>query len=191
MEVLLWTLGIVATALAFWAIVIALAVRGLRRRNRVVPDVASTAPLRWLTSPGKGARLHRRLRAAIATTRSAARRDRDAGSTEGAVAAIAAGLQRHAAALDRHIVVAAAAPRSQRRELLGALRPQVDQLEQLSARLARHVATTEVEVPRLAHHPLPLDDLEERLDALEDAREEVALAEVAAGLSPARREPLS
>ena len=186
----MWTLGILGALAAVCVVALALVVRSLRRRNRVVPDVRSPAPLSWLASPGQGARLHRRLRAAVATARLAEWREREAAAsveTDPGVAAVSAGIQQHAAALDRHLVVAATAPRSQRRALLQPLGTQIDQVEELAARMARNVAVADVDPPRLSHHPLPLDDLAESLDALEQARAEITLAETAGGLSPARR----
>jgi len=83
-------------------IAFALAVRSLRRRNRVAPDIESPAPISWLTSPAKGPRLHRRLRDATA----AARASVDGNGLLDGLGALVVELERHAASVDRQLVLA-------------------------------------------------------------------------------------
>jgi hypothetical protein len=71
---LLFASGVVTLAL-FGSLGIAMLWR-LRRRNRLHPKVATMAPLIWLAHPGAPARMHRRLRAAIATASSCLQRRR-------------------------------------------------------------------------------------------------------------------
>lgn len=59
-------LAVILGVLVIWAVASGIglwvAVRNLRRANRVTPDAQHHVPLHWLVSPARPARLHRRLR---------------------------------------------------------------------------------------------------------------------------------
>ena len=68
-ELLLWILGMMLFATLLVAAAVGLAMWQLHRRNRVSPRTPTAAPITWLASPQRASRLHRRLRAAVATAR--------------------------------------------------------------------------------------------------------------------------
>jgi len=138
----------------------------VRKQLRVRPSVRSVAPTYWLMATTEPARLHRRLRRASATARTAGERG---GPT---IAELADELQDHAVALEHHLVLLSRVwrrERTARRDLVG----QVVQLEQLSSRLT--ISAMEVTRPRAlsAGSPNLLNELTERIDALDQAREEL------------------
>lgn len=165
-EVLAWfaaVLGWIAAIVGGFIIVLALLMGAtvwmLRRRNRVDPRIATHAPLWWLWSVGRCARLHRRLRSAVAHARlrPTARRD-----------TLVAGLTAYACALDQRLVFAGRAPLAIRVTLLGPLAAEVVQVEHLAARLSGAVSG---QMPGPA--PRGLEAIAERLDALEAARRDL------------------
>src|SRR3954465_12263710 len=92
----------------------------LRRRNRLHPRWPTSAPLSWLLHPGAPARLHRRLRHAVATAHYRSRglgRHKVPGSRVGD---LISELLHEAAAVDEQLVLAGRAPRPIRRRLLAA-----------------------------------------------------------------------
>jgi hypothetical protein len=149
----------------------------LRRRNRLHPRWPTSAPLSWLLHPGTPARLHRRLRHAVATAhyRSPGRgRHRVPGSS---VEELISELLHEAAAVDEQLVLAGRAPRPIRRRLLTAAEPQVAKLELIAARLALLVSASAR--PGGAPAATMILTLEDRLDALEVSRQEIADLEAA------------
>ena len=160
------TLGLACTATVLWR---------LRRRNRVHAYLPSTAPLRWLTSPSRAARLHRRLGGAVAASgwegrRRSRRRRTSLGSGEERLQELAGDLASEAVALDHAVVAASLAPRRARRHVLDTIEPSIVRLERVAGRLAAlRVGTGS----GLLADPASLDCLEEQLDVLEAARLEV------------------
>ncbi|HEX2849873.1 MAG TPA: hypothetical protein VHN98_04935, partial [Acidimicrobiales bacterium] len=94
---------------------IALVFRRLNHANRVSPSVPTPAPLSWLWSFRTAARMHRRLRAGIATARAAV-------AVQGAVGLglddVVAELEARACQLDAQLVVADRAPQRPRLRML-------------------------------------------------------------------------
>lgn len=185
-SVLMFLLAFLAT----WIVLVTLAVLVLRwrlqRRNRVSPAVKSPAPLHWLVSPSQTARMHRRLQGAVAEIHLApAHRRRRAPTTGSSVDEFRRELEYQAVELDYHLVIAARHPRRQRRPLMTSLDAQVTQVEQLSARLSRlarpaGVAPSGWDVAE--QPPEVLSRLSRQLDLLDEASDELAEIERAAGL---------
>jgi hypothetical protein len=166
-----WAVAVVAIFVLFWVSSTAVVLWRLRRRNRVHPRVASAAPLWWLVSPGRAARLHRRLRAAVAAAqfRPGPRRRRHL-VPAGRVPELVTELVQEAAAVDDQLVQAALAPASVRRHLLVMLEAHVVHVEGL----ARRLAALRPDAGRsAASSAAALRNLDERVEALENARSEV------------------
>jgi hypothetical protein len=161
--VLLLALGSSVGIVALWR---------LRRRNRLHPSWPTEAPLHWLVHPGSAARLHRRLRAAVATAhhRQPGRGRRKV--PHSSVDELVAELLHEAAALDEQLVLAGRAPASVRRRLLAVTAPQVTQLEALAGRLAILVSASAR--PGGVPAATAIRTLEDKLDALEVSRQEIA-----------------
>lgn len=167
--------------LATIAVIIAVLSYRLHRRNRVAPDVETLAPLTWLSSPSQAARLHRRLRAAVAPVHVPAKRrpaepDR---RTE-----LCRTLVAEAVEIDHHLVLAARQPGPRRREMLRVLEGQVAEVERLALRLGR---MRRILVPGEGLDPhggdvTVLADLRRELDLLDEAHAELLDIERANGL---------
>lgn len=149
----------------------------LRRRNRLHPNISTGVPLSWLVHPGEPARLHRRLRAAVATASFRApgrgRRRLPASSVDDLVEALLA----EAAAIDEQLVLAGRAPRAVRRRIVAVARPQVAKVEALAGRLAVIVSSN----ARPGGMPTAnaIQAIEDRLDLLEVSRQEIIDLEAA------------
>jgi hypothetical protein len=142
----------------------------LRKQLRVRPSTRSAAPTSWLVSTSEPARLHRRLRKAAATARLA-------GARGGAsIVALADEIEDHAVALESHLVMLSKLWRRER-QAKKQLVAQVAQLEQLAIRLS--TSAVDVTRPRAlgAGSPDALAELTERIEALDAAREELAVLE--------------
>jgi hypothetical protein len=167
-----WAVAVVVIFVLFWVSSTAVVLWRLRRRNRVHPRVASAAPLSWLASPGRAARLHRRLRAAVAAAqfRPGPRRRRRHLMPAGRVHELVTELVQEAVAVDDQLVQAALAPAAVRRHLLAMLETHVVHVECL----ARRLAALRPDAGRsAASSAAALRSLGERVDALEDARSEI------------------
>jgi hypothetical protein len=169
----------VVAAVAGSAAVTAALVWRLRRRNRVSPSVRSEAPVLWLWSPTRAARLHRRLQKAVSAARYGlgldhGRRSRPASPQ---LSELVDDLQLQAVAVDRQVVVASRCPPTVRTRLLRALADQTGDIERLVERVLEAASATAGDPP-----PAALARMGERLDALEAARDELARLEAAAGL---------
>lgn len=149
----------------------------LRRRNRLHPRWPTTAPLVWLVHPGAAARLHRRLRAAVATAGYRAPRRRRHTLPQSSVDELVLSLVHEAAAIDEQVVVAGRAPRAVRRQLVAVTAPHVAQIERLAARLAVLVSVDAR--PGAIPAADSLRTLEDRIDVLEVSRQEIADLEAA------------
>ena len=155
----------------------------LRRRNRVSPNARSRAPLTWLVSPSRAALAHRRLRRAVVAVRAAtAPRDRRTNRDGGELAACVAELQRHAAAVDDHLVLAARCSPAVRRNLVRGLGREVGDVERLAARVT--TAALGQSLGSAARRDDAVRHIAERLDALEAAHADLAALE-ATWASPA------
>jgi hypothetical protein len=142
----------------------------LRKQLRLRPKTRSQAPTAWLVSTSEPARLHRRLRRAAAIARSAGARG------DSTISGMATELEDHAIALEAHLV---ALSRVWRRERDGRhhVHTQVVHVEQLASRLSASAVTAAQTRALGAGSPDALRELEERLDALDAARIELAQLE--------------
>jgi hypothetical protein len=126
-------------AAVFAACCAAAGVHMLRVRNRVVPEVRSAAPVRWLWSARTPARLHRRLRRSVLGCRFA---------------------------LDRELVAAGRARLSGRARVVRDLRGEVEQVEALNQRLVSMARTNRSRTDLSAVHER-LDALDAALRELQ------------------------
>ena len=183
-DILLFLAAMLVTWLALFGLGMVLVRWRLSRANRVSPAVRSAAPLRWLYSWARPARLHRRLRAAVALIHlSPSPRTREAPSLS--VDALRRDLEYQAVELDQHLVVAARHPRSHRRGLLRSLEVQVTEIETLAVRLSSMMRPTDIPSSGWAGPTAPSDVLErigEQLDLLDAAQTELVEIERASGL---------
>lgn len=149
---------------------VALVLHALAVRNRVVPTRSSRAPLSWLAAPELAARLHRRLRAAVALT-SVVRH----GQTEDlGLVGVVDQLDQRAVELDDQLVLAARAPKAARRRMLHELQSEVAELERLAERTVRMARAWTGTRPS----ERGLAEVRERLDLLEGALRELDGIEV-------------
>ena len=176
-RLLLWLFVFALLAFGIFSSVGLLAVWRLRRRNRLHPRWPTMAPMTWLVHPGLPARLHRRLRAAVATAHYRAPGRGRHKVPSSSVDELVLELLHEAAALDEQIVLAGRAPRSIRRQLLGVTEPQVTKLEAIAGRLAVLVSASAR--PGGAPAASAIQGLEDRLDAIEVSRQEIADLEAA------------
>ncbi len=158
------------TSIVLFAGAVAYARWRLRKQLRLRPSTRSVAPTAWLVSTSEPARLHRRLRRATGVARLAAARG------DATIAGLASEIEDHAVALETHLVMLSRLwkrERTARRQLV----EQVGQLEKLAARLS--VSAVDASRPRslTAGSPDALAELNERLDALDAARRELAALE--------------
>src|SRR5262245_46870927 len=106
----------------------------LKKKNRVSPDVKTDAPLTWLGSPARSARLHRRLRTVVTTLRAVPAQGAD---TRGSRKKVCIELEQHAVALDEWLRWTSRAPGRVRRDHYDEIERQVGQIEGLAIRLSR------------------------------------------------------
>ena len=181
-NLVLFFLAFVTTWIVLLTLAVVVARWKLQRRNRVSPAVKSPAPVMWLWSPTQPARLHRRLQGAVVDIHlSPSRRSQSSGSVDD----MRRELEYQAVEIDHHLVVASRHPRRSRRALMATLRSQVDEVEQLSIRLSRlsrpHGAVASGwELNQ--QPPEVLARLNEQLDLLDAAGDELDAIERAAGL---------
>lgn len=154
-ELLLVFLGLGAMVAAVAAVTALLAWRWLRRRNAVGRH--RRAPVAWLWSPGRAARLHRRLIRAWYTAD-------HAGRGMGSLRAPATALEARAEILDAELVALAASGGLRRGRVYADVFGRVVELERLTGRLASTSRRLDALVPRI-----PEDPVAERLDALDAA----------------------
>lgn len=149
----------------------------LRRRNRLHPKWPTMAPLLWLVHPGRPARLHRRLRAAVATAHYRPPGRGRHKVPHSSVEEMIAHLLSEASAVDEQLVLAGRAPPAIRRRLLTVTAAQVAKLETIAGRLAVLVSASAR--PGGAPAANAIQALEDRLDAIEVSRQEIADLEAA------------
>jgi hypothetical protein len=107
--------------------------RSRTRRNRVVPEVATNAPAAWAGAHTQEARLHRRLRDAVAAGRAVS-------DPDGSLIAARVELERSAVAVDEHLVALSKLSERERSGRLSASTAAVASVEAAAAQLgdARH-----------------------------------------------------
>jgi hypothetical protein len=157
----------------------------LSKANRVSPALRSPAPVHWLWSLSRAARMHRRLRTAVGLIHLAPSRKVHV-SPSLSVDELRRDLEHQAVELDQHLVVAMHHPRSHRRGLLAALERQVAEVERLAIRLS---AMTRPEgTPSTGWEAAPntppevLERISMQLDLLDVAQAELVEIERASGL---------
>ncbi|HEX2577361.1 MAG TPA: hypothetical protein VHK88_13485 [Aquihabitans sp.] len=150
-------------------LVVALVVAGvaaLRQRSTVereaqlAPGLSTGAPASWAGSHDPEARLHRRLRDALAALRA-----NQAFDDDGSMLDLRVQLEQEAVALDEQLVATAALPMRVRRDPLEKLTAAVETIEQAVADLAGASAETAAARLRVA-----LDDVGTRTDLVAQAR---------------------
>lgn len=181
MEVLI-ILAIVATLavllmLVLPIVLIYVAWRMLKARNQVSQGSPHPAPMPWMVAPSPAARLHRRLQAAAQVARLARTRSDASGHLVG----LATELEAEAAALDAHIVLSARLAPKARRHAIAALAQQVLRVEQCASHLSLLSARAGTRT-RAVGEATAIDDLALQLELLEQANDELAQVEAAAGL---------
>ena len=162
---------------------VALAVKSkssYRAANDVVPGVTSPAPASWAGSHTPEARLHRRLRDAVAALRAATPSGGDA-TTE----PFRSTVEREALALDERLVAVAALPDRVKADPLEQVTSAVEALEDAAAVLATSLGSGPQALPRA------VADVTERLRLLGEARVELdeSYAQEMARLDPAAQTP--
>lgn len=162
--------------IATFAVAAALVLRKLTRANRVAPGRKSAAPLSWLASPRAPARLHRRLRRAVA----AANLSVAVAPAAVALLDVAGELTARAVKIDDCLVAANALHPQVRRPRLYELAAEIREIEQSTGRLHRLSSDWCRQLDQAsATMALPLPDLHERLDAVEAALRELPTAPLA------------
>jgi hypothetical protein len=161
-------LAVTALVLLVWTVLsivaVVAAIVWMRRANRVVPGTRGNAPIAWLVSPSRPARLHRQLRTVgrWATTPS----DRTH-------ADLWDDLLAEVVATDRRLVAAARANPRVRAARLGEVDAQVDRLDELAARL-RQIDDNRTWPSEAATAPSDgLEMLERRLGNIEQAHRDL------------------
>lgn len=120
----------IAAAVGGVAALVARVARARDSANQVVPGVPTEAPAAWAGAHSTEARLHRRLRAAVDAAGVAAP------GAEGSLVGLRRAIEEEALAVDRQLVVAAAAPVGTRGGLLERVAVQVDAVEEAAGALA-------------------------------------------------------
>lgn len=106
----------------------ALVARNRQRRNRVVPDVPTSAPVAWAGAHTPLARLHRRLRAAVVGVRAVP-------DPDGALIRARVEVERAALAIDDHLVALDGMAERERAGRMAAATAAVASVEEAAARL--------------------------------------------------------
>ncbi|MGH1505450.1 MAG: hypothetical protein ACRBI6_18000 [Acidimicrobiales bacterium] len=135
--------------------------RSADRSLQIVPGVELDVPANWYGSHEAEARLHRRLRDAVASVRSAAASDASLAVTLGQ-------LEEHALRLDRHLINIARLPASTRQPQVAEATRAVETFEELTAQTITGATSFAVD-----SSTSDLTRLTEELGALEAARQEV------------------
>ncbi|MEO1058570.1 MAG: hypothetical protein AAFY28_16805 [Actinomycetota bacterium] len=160
------TIALVVAVGAIVAFGVALAVRGKREydtANEIVPGVPSNAPDSWAGSHSPEAKLHRRLRDAVAALRA------NPNVAEYGLTDSTASLEREALAIDERLIAAAALPERTRDDPVAAFEPLVAGLEDAVTDLVTSVQIADSR--ELVERAVSDADL--RLQALAEARAEV------------------
>ena len=158
-----WVVLLLAAILVVAAGAVALAVssrREYRAANQILPGSPTGAPPEWAGAHTPEARLHRRLRDAIAALHKHPRRD------DPSFLDLRVGLEQQALAVDERLIAVAALPEGARAEPLAAIDAAVTAVEGAVAALA----TTEAGTPALDE---TMAELTERFRYIEQARAEL------------------
>ncbi len=180
LRVLLVLVVTMALLVGICACTVAALVHALTVRNRVCPNRPSPAPLNWLVSPAPAARLHRRLRAALAGAHTALVNPRAEGLRLGEVVGE---LRERALELDVQLVLADGSRAPGRRRMLRELQSEVVEVEELVQRVI--LLSRRPDDPAV---PSGLGAVRQRLELLESALGELDGVEVR--LPPAATLPL-
>jgi len=175
--------GLVVTALVFtgFAMLVWSAWRRVRRRNEVSPASPTRPPLRWLGSPERAARLHRRLRDAVVVLRqSVPVRRGKRGRERSPLDALAAEIERHAVALDCDLRVVPHLRGPARTAEWATLTSHIEELERSAHRLATQARAGSVHAPESMDSALRR--ISDELDARDEAWADLARIERDAGL---------
>ena len=155
----------------------------IRQHNEVSVRHPLRPPLRWAASFGVCGRLHRRLRAAVAAVRVAvpppSRRRRRGGEPESVWETLAGEIEMHAVSLDRDLLLADRLRGPDAFVARQAAGRQVRELERLAHRVAA-AAVSAQQRPGVEPAAETLARISEHLDALEEARAELARLEATA-----------
>jgi hypothetical protein len=154
MEVALVSIALIVGALVGWR---------LQRRHRGVPRG-------WSTAQSEAAALHRRLHHSVDDTRRAVARVGARGVPVDQLVSITEDLHVEALTIDRELVAASRLPDGARHKALVALKRRVVESERL-ARRVQDIAT-DMTAPTFEATDAGIRRLHERLDALEQARQE-------------------
>jgi hypothetical protein len=151
----------------------------LHRQLRVSPDHASEAPLSWLVSPLAAARLHRRLQMVVTAERAATGGKHRRRRYEPATAAerLAADVEREAVTLDHRLVATSRLGPGERRSVMAGLAGEVARLERLTSRV---IALSAEDGHPTAGQRSAIDELDDRVTRLEQARAEVDIIDARA-----------
>jgi hypothetical protein len=153
--------------LAGIVVVLALGALIAYRRRRLAPDV----PRHWRTSQAVAARLCRRLHRAIDRADDAVRQGRKRGVPVAWFENALLELRSCASAIDQRLVVASELPLGPRHRSLLELRYRIIDVEKTATRVALMVA--EAGRPDTEYVRTSVDNVNQRLDRLEDARREL------------------
>ena len=172
----LLVVGVVVAAVVFFVVLATKSKRVSELSNQVVPGTPTTAPDGWAGAHTPEALLHRRLVDAIAALRAVP-------GLDGMALDRRADVERHALELDARLVAVAGLPERLRAEPLGAIEGDVKELEMGVAALTVRVADQ--------HRPLDdaFADLAQRLDHLDQARNELDAAERRPSATPIATPP--
>ena len=180
-EVLVGGLVVTGVLIVGFTVVLWSAWRRLRRHNEVCPASPTRPPLRWLASPERAARLHRRLRDAVVLLRQAVpvrrgRRARD----ESPLAPLAVELEGHAVALDCELRVVPHLRGSARATEWARVTAHIEQLERSAHRLAAQARAGSPHT--LESMDVALRRISDELDARDQAWADLTRIEREAGL---------
>ena len=154
MELALITAGVIVAASVAWR---------LRRRHRGVPRG-------WQYDQSQAADLHRRLHRCIDHTRRGVARAAGRGADVDKLTSLVDDLEMQARGIDTQLVAASRLPSMPRERSLRDLRYRVIEVEKLAARVGE--ITVEMTGPVLGAADAGIRDLQLRIDALEQARQE-------------------
>lgn len=136
-------------------------VHGVRKRNRVSPNVRTPAPISWLWSWRLSARLHRHLARTIHSVHACIVDSRE----QLGLTAMVKELEAHACAIDRQLVAVDRSPNPTRYRMLRELYAEVRQVDAVAERVIRMGRAWSGDEPSVRG----LANVSERLDALESA----------------------
>jgi hypothetical protein len=175
-------LVVMALAVAGWLLLM----RSLHRANRVVATRRSGAPVSWLWSWRRPARLHRRLRRAVQVATGSVsslehhspistvgRRPRPGSTPATPLHEVAGELAQRALTVDDYLIAACRLQRPWAQHRLGELTAEVREVEALAVRLVQLSGQWRISLDQAVQPALPPPDLRERLDAVEAALQEL------------------